>query len=67
MTLFFSIVISSVGFAYFIYGKRNSELVYMVDGVAMMLYPYFVGNLLISVIIGIVLCTLPFILKRYGL
>lgn len=67
MVLFFSIVISSVGLAYFIYGKKNYEVLYMFVGVGLMVYPYFIWNLLFSVIIGIILCALPFILKRFGI
>ena len=42
--LFSSLVVSSVGFGFFIYGKKNARGPQLLAGVAMMIYPYFVSG-----------------------
>ena len=63
MALIFSLIISSVGFAYFVYGKKTVEFLFLISGLALMIYPYFIQDLLISVIIGVLLVIAPFVLK----
>ena len=41
-TLISSLVVSSVGFGFFLYGKKQARLPHFVVGLAMMGYPYFV-------------------------
>jgi len=50
----------SVGFGYFLYGKRQSAVVPLVCGIALMIFPYFISNVLILVVIGIALAALPY-------
>ena len=64
MSIIFSLFISSIGLAYFMYGKKAPELSFLLFGVALMVYPYFVHNLILSIFIGLLLCALPFITKR---
>lgn len=62
-SLLISLLISSIGIGYFIYGKKASNLVALISGLIMMIYPYFVSNPLISFLLGIFFCVLPFILR----
>jgi hypothetical protein len=64
MDLLVMIVASSVGLGYFIYGKKLSDLHFLISGIVLMIYPYFVGGFLL-IIIGIVFSLAPFITKRY--
>lgn len=50
----------SIGLGFFIYGKRQSAIMPMVSGLALMVYPYFVSNVFLLVIIGLVLMALPY-------
>ena len=43
-TLFASIVIGAVGFALFVYGKKQQRIPQLVTGIALMGYPYFVSG-----------------------
>ncbi|MDR3586648.1 MAG: hypothetical protein P4L59_15245 [Desulfosporosinus sp.] len=63
MALIFSLIISSVGFAYFVYGKKTVEFLFLIFGLALMIYPYFIPDLVTSVIIGVLLVIAPFVLK----
>ncbi len=61
--LVWSMLFGSVGLGFFIYGKRQSAILPMVCGLALMIYPYFVSNVILLVIIGLVLVALPYFLR----
>lgn len=60
-TLLASLVVSSVGFGLFLYGKRQARVPHLVVGMAMMGYPYFVPaplamcSVAVALILGLVL------------
>ena len=56
-------VFSCVGFVYFSYGKRMQLFNMMMCGLVLMVYTYFVDSLAMSVIIGLLLSALPFVLR----
>ena len=62
-TILWSLLFSSIGFGYFIYGKKQSHVVARYTGVALMIYPYFIQNTLALVIVGVMLLLLPKFLK----
>lgn len=64
-SLFFNIFISAIGFAYFTYGKKAVSLSFLICGLIIMIYPYFVSGLALSVIIGVILSVAPFIINRF--
>ena len=45
--LFLSLLISSVGVGLFLYGRKQGRIPQLVAGLALVIYPYFVGNLLL--------------------
>jgi hypothetical protein len=64
MTLIlWSIFFGSIGFGYFIYGKKQSHIVARYTGVALMIYPYFIHNTVALVIVGFLLLLVPKFLK----
>ncbi|OHB69972.1 MAG: hypothetical protein A2W23_03545 [Planctomycetes bacterium RBG_16_43_13] len=65
-TLVTAIIFSSIGLAYFIYGKKQRQPVPLVIGILLMVYPYFIPGLLTSIIVGLLLTIIPFIAKRMG-
>ena len=60
--IIFSIFFSILGMAYLSYGKKGYP-VFVVSGILLMVYPYFIGTLFWLIVVGIVLCALPFLLK----
>jgi len=48
---------------FFIYGKKQRAVVPMVCGLALMLFPYFVSNVMLLVGIGVLLIALPYFLR----
>jgi hypothetical protein len=54
--LFASVVIGSVGFGFFLYGKKQRRMPHLLGGITLMVYPYFVSGVwLMSVIAGALL------------
>jgi hypothetical protein len=60
-SLMLGLFISLIGMAAFVYGKKTSRLVPLIGGLILMIYPYFVPNVLAmgviatGVVIGIIL------------
>ena len=65
MDLFFNIVISSVGLGYFVYGKKNTNIHFLIFGTLLMFYSYFTQNLIISFILGIIFVIAPFFTTKF--
>jgi hypothetical protein len=62
-TLLWGLLFSSIGFAFFLYGRKQRAVVPLVCGIALMIYPYFVPNVIALVAIGIVLAAIPYFLR----
>ncbi|MBQ0719869.1 MAG: hypothetical protein KBT88_15350 [Gammaproteobacteria bacterium] len=57
--MLWALLFGSIGFAYFIYGKRQDHTVARYTGIALIIYPYFVANVFALVVVGIILMSLP--------
>jgi hypothetical protein len=62
-TLLWSLLFGSIGLGYFIYGKKQSALVPLLCGLALMIFPYFVANTITLVAIGVGLMAVPYFVK----
>jgi hypothetical protein len=54
----------SIGLGFFIYGRKQRAVVPLLCGVALMVFPYFVSNVLLLVAIGAVLIAIPYFLRE---
>jgi hypothetical protein len=50
-----SLLIGSIGFVAFVYGKRQARVPHMFVGITLMAYPYFVSNLYLMAGIAVAL------------
>jgi hypothetical protein len=66
-SLLASLLISSIGFVAFAYGKRQGRAPQMLVGLALMAYPYFVSNVLLMFGIAVALLGGLWIAVRSGL
>ena len=57
--LLLGVVFSSIGLGYFIYGKKQQRTMPIICGIALMIYPYFIENTVVLILIGIILCISP--------
>jgi hypothetical protein len=62
-TILWALVFGSVGLGYFIYGRKQANVVVRYTGIALMVFPYFVSNVYALVAIGVVLLVLPHFIK----
>lgn len=61
--LLWGMLFGSIGLGMFLYGKKQKSLVPALCGIALMVYPYFISNAYLLVVIGAVLCAIPYFLK----
>jgi len=61
--LLWSLLFSSIGLGFFVYGKKQKAVVPLFSGLGLMIYPYFVPNPLLLVAIGAALIALPYFFR----
>jgi hypothetical protein len=61
--LLWGLLFGSIGLGFFIYGKNQRAVVPLVCGVALMVFPYLVSNVILLVGIGAVLIAIPYFLR----
>jgi hypothetical protein len=57
------LVFGSIGLGFFIYGKKQRAVVPLICGIALILFPYFVSNVILLVGIGMLLVAIPYFLR----
>mgnify|MGYP000040488392 CR=1 FL=1 len=62
-TMLWGLLFGSIGFGYFIYGKKQSHPVAKYTGIVLMIYPYFITDNVALVIVGVILLLLPKFVK----
>jgi hypothetical protein len=62
-SLIWGMIFGSIGVGYFVYGKKQQRFIAMLSGFALCVFPYFVSNTVLMVLIGIVLIALPFFIR----
>lgn len=62
-SLLWGLLFGSIGFGFFIYGKRQAAVVPLVCGLLLMVYPYFISNNILLVAIGLVLMAIPYFVR----
>jgi len=61
--LLWSLLFSSVGLGFFMYGKKQKAVVPLFSGLGLMIYPYFISNTILLVAIGAALIVLPYFVR----
>jgi len=61
--LLWGLVFSTIGLGFFMYGKKQRVLVPSVCGMVLMIYPYFMSNAIVLVVIGIALTAVPYFVR----
>lgn len=61
--LFWGLLFGSFGLGYFVYGKKQKAVVPLVCGLALMIFPYFISDIIPLVAIGVTLIALPYFVK----
>jgi hypothetical protein len=58
--LLWGVLFGSVGFGFFFYGKKQKMIVPLICGLALMVYPYFMPNAIVLILIGFLLVLIPY-------
>ena len=61
--LLWGVLFSSIGLGYFIYGRRQKHKVAFYTGICLMVYPYFVADVLQLLVVGVALMSVPRVVK----
>jgi hypothetical protein len=61
--LLWGLLFSSIGLGFFLYGKKQRSVVPLVCGLVLMIYPYFIPNVVVLVAIGVALTAVPYFFK----
>lgn len=62
-SLWWGLLFGSIGFGFFLYGKKQHRPIPLVCGLSLMIYPYFIGNTLLLVAIGAALIAIPYFIR----
>lgn len=61
--LLWGLLFGSIGLGFFLYGKKQRRVVPLVCGLALMIFPYFVSDIILIVVVGIVLIAIPYFVR----
>ncbi|MBK5282942.1 MAG: hypothetical protein ABIQ79_07215 [Nitrospiraceae bacterium] len=61
--LLWGLLFGSIGFGFFLYGKKQKAVVPLITGIILCIVPYFIANVYALVIVGMILMAIPFIVR----
>lgn len=62
-TLLWDVLFGSIGFGFFLYGKKQRAIVPLACGLALMVFPYFVSGTALLMAIGVALMAIPYFVR----
>jgi predicted membrane protein len=62
-SLLWGLLFGSIGIGFAIYGKKQRKAVPLICGLALMIFPYFIANTILLVVVGIALTALPYFVR----
>jgi len=61
--LIWGMVFGAIGLGFFAYGKKQKAMAPMISGIALIVFPYFIANVYLLVIVGALLVALPYFVR----
>lgn len=61
--LLWGLLFGSIGFGFFIYGKKQKAVVPLITGIVLCVVPYFIANVFALVVVGVILMAVPFFVR----
>ncbi len=62
-SMFLAVLFGSIGFGFFLYGRKQRAVVPLVCGLVLMIVPYFIPNVWVLFLAGAVLVAIPYFLR----
>jgi hypothetical protein len=61
--LLWGLLFGSIGFGFFIYGKKQKAVVPLIAGIALCVVPYFIANVYALVMVGVILVAIAYFVR----
>lgn len=61
--LLWGLLFGSIGFGFFLYGKRQKTVVPLITGIVLCVVPYFIANVYVLVGVGVILVAIPYFVR----
>jgi len=61
--IIWGMLFGAVGLGFFAYGRKQKAVVPLFTGVALFIFPYFISNVYMLVIVGVILVVLPYFVR----
>ena len=61
--LLWGLLFGSIGFGFFLYGKKQRAVAPLIAGIALCVVPYFISNVYLLVGVGILLMAIPYFVR----
>ena len=62
-SLVFGVLYGSIGLGYLIYGRRQQKGIALLSGIVLCVFPYFISNIVLLILIGLLFIALPFYIR----
>ena len=61
--LMWGMLFGAIGFGFFLYGRKQKSVVPLCVGIALCVFPYFIADVYVLVMIGVVLMAIPYFVR----
>jgi hypothetical protein len=61
--LIWGMFFGAIGFGYFLYGKKQKAIVPLCVGIVLCVFPYFIANVYVLVLVGLALMAIPYFVR----
>jgi len=61
--LFWGMIFGAIGLGFLVYGKKQKAAVPLFIGITLFIFPYFISDVYILVIVGIILVAIPYFVR----
>ena len=61
--LLWGMFFGSIGLGFFIYGKKQGAIVPLLTGIALFVFPYFITDVVMLVIVGTMIVLVPYFIR----
>ena len=61
--LIWGMLYGAIGFGLFLYGKKQKSVVPLIAGIALCVVPYFITNVYVLVMVGVILVAIPYFVR----
>jgi hypothetical protein len=61
--LIWGMIFGAIGIGFFLYGRKQKAVVPLITGIALCVVPYFIANVYVLVMVGVILMAVPFFVR----